>query len=477
MQSYNSKEGLTWTEEQWDRSIIPALEDFIKIPNQSPLFDPEWMTNGLQEQAVDHIVRWIREQNVPGLTLEVVKHEGRTPLVLIEVEATTDDKEDTILLYGHLDKQPPMHGWEDGLDAHKPVLRDGKLYGRGGADDGYAAFAAITAIQALKKQGVPHARCVVVVEACEESGSRDLPHYIQALLPRIKSPSLVICLDSGCGNYEQLWLTTSLRGTVVGNLKAEILTEGVHSGSASGIVASSFRIVREVLNRLEDAQTGIIVPPFLHTEIPTYRIEETKQAANVLGDLIHREFPWKAGARPVGDDLVELFLNKTWRPALSVTGAAGLPALENSGNVLRPYTTLKLSLRLPPTINAKQAGEQLKKLLEENPPYGATVSFEIEKAGTGWESPKLADWLSKSLEKASRAHFDKSFCCMGEGGSIPFMGMLGELFPEAQFMITGVLGPKSNAHGPNEFLHIGMGKGITSCVSSLIADHAQRNKA
>lgn len=475
--SFSFDDGRKFVAQQWDDSIVPVLQDYIRIPNQSPLYDPQWATNGLIDQAVDLMVQWVRDQQVPGLVLEVIKHEGRTPLIFIEIEATTDNKEDTILLYGHLDKQPPMHGWEEGLGPHTPVIRDGKLYGRGGADDGYAIFAAITAIQALKKQGVPHSRCVVVIEACEESGSRDLPYYIQLLLPRIKSPSLIICLDSGCGNYEQLWLTTSLRGAVMGNLKAEILTEGVHSGSASGVVASSFRILRQVLDRLEDVKTGQILPPFLSAEIPAFRIEQTKRAAEVLGDLIYKEFPWKASAKPVADDLTELFLNKTWRPALSITGAEGLPSLESSGNVLRPYTTLKVSLRLPPTINADKAGQQLKEFFEENPPYGASVSFEVEKAGTGWESPKLVDWLAESVDKASKAYFGKEVCYMGEGGSIPFMGMLGELFPKAQFMITGVLGPKSNAHGPNEFLHIEMGKGVTSCVASLIADQAAHQVA
>jgi acetylornithine deacetylase/succinyl-diaminopimelate desuccinylase-like protein len=471
--SFSFEDGRKFVTQQWDESIVPALQDYIKIPNQSPLYDPTWATNGLIDQAVDLMVQWVRDRQVPGLILEVVKHEGRTPIIFIEVEATTDNKEDTILLYGHLDKQPPMHGWEEGLGPHTPVIRDGKLYGRGGADDGYAIFAAITAIEALKKQGVPHSRCVVIIEACEESGSRDLPYYIQLLLPRIKSPSLIICLDSGCGNYDQLWLTTSLRGAVMGNLKAEILTEGVHSGSASGVVASSFRILRQVLDKLEDVQTGKILPPFLSAEIPAFRIEQTKRAAEVLGDTIYTEFPWTSGAKPMAEDLTELFLNKTWRPALSITGAEGLPSLESAGNVLRPYTTLKVSLRLPPTINADKASQQLKEFFEENAPYGAKVTFEAEKAGTGWESPKLVDWLAESVDKASNAYFGKGVCYMGEGGSIPFMGMLGELFPKAQFMITGVLGPKSNAHGPNEFLHIEMGKGVTSCVASLIADQAQ----
>ncbi|MCE9669034.1 M20 family metallopeptidase [Myxococcus stipitatus] len=463
----------------WEQEILPALERYIRIPNKSPAFDPDWVKAGHMDAAVQLIADWCRAQapHLPGLTLEVIRLQDeqgrpRTPVIYMEVPGTRGD--DTVLMYGHLDKQPEMTGWREGLNPWTPVREGDKLYGRGGADDGYSAFASLTALRLLREQGVPHARTVVLIEACEESGSYDLPAYIEALAPRIGKPSLVVCLDSGCANYEQLWMTTSLRGMVGGNLRVDVLTEGVHSGDASGIVASSFRVLRQVLSRVEDEGTGRITLQALHVEIPEARREQAKASAKVLGDDVFAKFPWVPGMRPVGDDGVELVLNRTWRPALSVTAVEGMPSLQAAGNVLRPYTTVKLSMRIPPRLDAKVAQKALKDALEKDPPYGAKVTFESDKAGSGWDAPPLADWLSRSLESASAAYFGRPVMAMGEGGSIPFMGMLGERFPEAQFLITGLLGPGSNAHGPNEFLHVPTGKKLTCCVAAVIADHFKR---
>ncbi len=455
----------------WDASIVPKLCDYIRIPSKSPLFDPEWKEHGHMDRAVALIEGWCREQPIEGLTVEVIQLEGRTPLIYMEVPG---DKDDTVLLYGHLDKQPEMVGWADGLDPWTPVIRDGKLYGRGGADDGYAAFGSLTAIRALQAQKIPHARCVIIIEACEESGSVDLPFYIEHLKSRIGTPSLVVCLDSGCGNYEQLWCTTSLRGNLAGDLTVEILDEGVHSGGASGIVPSSFRILREILSRVENEKTGEILLSDLHVEIPEQRRSQAEAVARILGDEIWREFPWAGAAQPVSKDPVELGLNQTWRPSLCITGAGGLPALKDSGNVLRPVTAVKVSVRFPPTADADRGGQILKEVFEKDAPYGARISFEAEKGANGWDAPPLASWLEQSLENASQTFFGKQVVHRGEGGSIPFMGMLGERFPEAQFLVTGVLGPKSNAHGPNEFLHIPAGKRLTCCVAQVLEDHYSR---
>jgi acetylornithine deacetylase/succinyl-diaminopimelate desuccinylase-like protein len=367
-----------------------------------------------------------------------------------------------------------MTGWREDLSPWTPVREGDKLYGRGGADDGYSAFASLAALRLLKEQGLPHARCVVLIEACEESGSYDLPAYIEALAPRIGKPSLVVCLDSGCANYEQLWMTTSLRGLVGGNLRVDILTEGVHSGDATGIVPSSFRILRQVLSRVEDEATGRIKVEGLHVEIPKERREQAREAAKVLEGEVFTKFPWVPGARPVSEDGAELVLNRTWRPALAVTGVDGMPALSNAGNVLRPFTTFKLSMRIPPRLDPKAGMKALKDALEKDPPYGAKVTFEGDKASVGWDAPPLAGWLSRAVESASKTFFGQPAMAMGEGGTIPFMGMLGERFPEAQFLITGLLGPGSNAHGPNEFLHVPTGKKLTCTVASVIADHFKR---
>ena len=461
----------TLIDRTWEESIVPTLCAYIEIPNQSPLFDPQWARAGHMDRAVELALAWCREQPVRDMQLEIVRLPGRTPVLLAEIPGAS---ERTVLLYGHLDKQPPMHGWEPGLGPWTPVLRDGKLYGRGGADDGYATFASLTALAALQEQGVPHARCVVLIECCEESGSPDLPAYIEALGAQIGTPDLVVCLDSGCGDYERLWATTSLRGLVIGTLRVDVLDEGVHSGDASGVVPSSFRIARQLIERLEDGVTGAVRPSVCHVDIPDERVTQADAAAEVLGASVYGKFPFARGAGPTTRDLRELVLARTWRPALSVTGQAGLPALESAGNVQRPFTAFKLSLRLPPTCDAAAATARLAALLEADPPYGARVAFDAEPPADGWNAPELSPWLAAAMERASRAAFGEPACFMGEGGSIPFMAMLGRSFPEAQFLITGVLGPKSNAHGPNEFLHLETGKRLTCCVASVLADHLRR---
>ena len=458
-------------DELWDSSIVPTLEEYIRIPNESPAYDPDWREHGHMERAVTLAKTWVDGQGIAGLRSEVVRLDGRTPLLFIEVPGEVDD---TVLLYGHLDKQPPMLPWADGLGPWQPVIRDGRLYGRGGADDGYACFASVAAVRALRQQGVPHARAVMVIECCEESGSYDLPPYIEHFRQRIGQPSLVVCLDSGCGDYDRLWMTTSLRGAVGGPLKVEVLREGVHSGAASGVVPSSFRILRQLLSRLEDEITGTVKPDALKTEIPKDRLEEAAAAARILGDGVYREFPFVSGMQPVTSDLTELLLNKTWRPQLAVTGADGLPPLAQAGNVLRPQTAAQLSLRLPPGVDPKLAERTVKELLERDPPYGAKVDIEMEWSAAGWNAPPTAPWLAAAVEQASNEFFGKDPCSYGEGGTIPFMAMLGERFPDAQFLITGVLGPQSNAHGPNEFLDIATGKRVTACVARVLAAHAAR---
>jgi acetylornithine deacetylase/succinyl-diaminopimelate desuccinylase-like protein len=460
-----------YVDQVWADSILPELLDYIRIPNKSPAFDPDWQRHGYMEQVVTQFERWARAQPIAGMTVEVIRLPGRTPVLFMEIPGHSAD---CILLYGHLDKQPEMSGWRAGLDPWTPVLEGNRLYGRGGADDGYATFASLTALAALQDQQIPHARCVVLIEACEESGSFDLPFYIEALARRIGSPSLVICLDSGCGNYEQLWCTTSLRGLAGGILEVQILTEGVHSGDASGIVPSSFRIIRQLLSRIEDEADGRILPAEFHAIIPPARLAQADAAAQALGPSVFQRFPFAAAAKPVTADLRDLILNRSWRPALSVVGAGGLPANADAGNVLRPATSLKLSLRLPPTCDAVRASQQLQSILERDPPHAAQVRFTPDWAASGWEAPALAPWLETALAQASTTCFGRPTMYMGEGGSIPFMGMLGARFPDAQFLITGVLGPHSNAHGPNEFLHLPTARRLTACVAAVVAAHHER---
>ena len=453
----------------WDDSIVPALVDYIRIPAKSPHFDRDWQKNGYIDAAVDHAAQWCRRNPLAEMKLEVVRLPGKTPVLLIEVPG---EGKGTVLVYGHLDKQPEMTGWREGFGPWTPLLEDGKLYGRGGADDGYAVFCAFAVLKHLRERGRAHARIVMLIECCEESGSYDLPAYLDALEARIGAPDLVVGLDSGCGNYAQLWGTASLRGLLNGVLTVEVLDEGVHSGDASGVVPSSFRIARALLERIEDSATGALRPAAFHATIPTERSEQAKAAAAVLGEEIWRKFPFVSGMQPARPELENLVLNRTWRPALSVIGAEGLPSAQSAGNVLRPKTSLVLSLRLPPTVVAARAAKEMKSLLEKDPPYGARVSYDYAQAADGWNAPPTAAWLKSALEEASTAHFGKPAMWMGEGGTIPFMAMLGSKFPQAQFLITGVLGPHSNAHGPNEFLHIEYAKRLTACVADVLAAHA-----
>lgn len=467
----DAKRAQALVDKVFDESIVPTLIEYIKIPNKSPAFDANWEANGHMQKAMDLIVNWCKEHTLKDMKLEVLQLPGRTPLLFMEIPGQIDD---TVLLYGHMDKQPEMTGWDEGKGPWIPVMEGDKLYGRGGADDGYSTFASLTALSILQEQGIPHARCVVLIEGSEESGSDDLPEYIDHLNERIGTPSLVVCLDSGAGNYDQMWCTTSLRGMVVGDLHVEVIREGVHSGDASGIVPSSFRILRMLLSRLENPETGEIIPKELYCEIPAQRREQAAEVADALGNKVWDHFPFHPGARTVSDDNTELILNRTWRPQLAITGASGLPDVGSAGNVMRPITSARVSLRLPPEVKGRDAKLLVEKLLTENPPYGAKVRFDSEEGNDGWNAPPLAPWLDAAMREASLTYFGAEAMSMGEGGTIPFMGMLGEKFPEAQFMITGVLGPESNAHGPNEFLHIPTAKKLSACVAEVIRQHGLR---
>jgi len=486
----NTTQVLDQVSQAWDADLVGQLSDYIAIPAKSPMFDPDWAQHGLIDRVVQNAFDWVLAQKVAGLTLEIIRLPGRTPVLFFEVAASSGAIKNeaidtgaasasalTVLMYGHLDKQPEFTGWRADLGPWTPKFEDGRLYGRGGADDGYAIYAAITAIAALKTQGAAHPRIVGLVETCEESGSYDLLPYIDVLRTRLGDVGLVICLDSGAGNYDQLWLTNSLRGMASGTLKVEVLTEGVHSGDASGLVPSSFRILRHLLDRLEDSATGRLLPANFHCEVPADRRCQAQATAAILGDALYKRFPWahadcggsSQSMLPTTSDPLQALLARTWTPTLSVTGAQGLPDLQNAGNVLRPYTAFKLSLRLPPLIDAASAVAELKKLLEDNAPYQAKVTFQSDGGATGWNAPSTAPWFDRALNQASNDYFGAPCGYIGQGGTIPLMNMLSIGFPKAQMMVCGVLGPKSNAHGPNEFLHVPYAKKLTAAVAQVIA--------
>jgi acetylornithine deacetylase/succinyl-diaminopimelate desuccinylase-like protein len=454
----------------WDESIIERLTAYVRIPNKSPDFDPQWQEHGYMEAAITLMADWCRAQPLAGARIEIRRLPGRTPLLLVDIPGELPD---CVLLYGHLDKQPEFTGWLPGLGPWEPVLRDGKLYGRGAADDGYAVFSSLTAIAALKHQQVRLPRCVVLIEACEESGSDDLPAHLAALGDMLGEPSLVVCLDAECGNYQQVWCTTSLRGNLVGTLRIRVLTEGVHSGMATGIAPTPFRILEQLLARIESPLTGDVLLDELQVNMPRDRRAQAAAAAQVLGGEVAGKLPWAKGVQPLSNDPIELIINSSWRASLAITGADGLPPTASAGNVLLPELALKLSLRLPPTCDAARAAQAVRSALEQDPPYHAQVSFDGASSTGGWNAPPFAAWLEESIGKSSRAIYGREAVSIGCGGTIPFMGMLGERFPRTQFFITGVLGPHANAHGPNEFLHIDYAKKLTACVSLVLADHAR----
>jgi acetylornithine deacetylase/succinyl-diaminopimelate desuccinylase-like protein len=453
---------------EFDNNVKSAIKDYIRIDNLSREYDVEWATNGKLEKAANFMIDWGKQQNIQGFKVELITEKGRTPLIFAEIEPSYKDAE-TILFYGHLDKQPHMTGWREGLSPTNPVEEDGKLYGRGGADDGYAWFAALLAVKTVQTQKLKHNRVIVLIEADEESGSHDIPHYITSMKSRIGTPALIVCTDSGCGNYDQLWMTNTLRGVVTGVLKVKITTEGVHSGDASGIIPETFRIVRQIIDRVDDKKTGTVARPF-HVNIPGDRYKQAEDVAKVIGKSLLGKFPWVEGAKPVDSDPFVCYLNKIWKPQLSIVGIDGLPATAVAGNVLRPETNVKFSLRIPPTLNAEQATKDLKSLCEKDPPYGAQVEFKVGHGGSGWNSPQCQPYLDDCLNRASLNFYGKPVLSMGEGGSIPLLNFFTQTFPKAQFMVTGVLGPFSNAHGPNEFLELNYCKKLIMCMSQVVAE-------
>jgi len=478
---------LAATGRAWDDDIQPELARYIAMPALSVAFDPDWEEHGHLDAVVDAAAAWAQRRAISGLLVEVIRLPGRTPVLWFEVPASDGGPPDadettagvaagTVLLYGHLDKQPPMTGWREGLGPWTPVVEDDRLYGRGGADDGYAAYASLAAIEAVQAGGGRHGRCVGLIECSEESGSPDLPAYVAHLADRIATPSLVVCLDSFCGDYDRLWTTTSLRGLLDVELRVEVLTEGVHSGSASGVVPDSFRIARRLLDRVEDADTGAVLLPELGAEVPPGREAEIAAIATDLGAALTASYPYVDGAGPAipeGEPAAQLRA-RTWEPTLTVTGADGLPPTRTAGNVLRPSTTLKLSFRLPPTVDAPSAGAAVVAALHAEPSPPAQVTATVRSAEGGWDAPPTTPWLAEALASASQLTFGAPARSLGEGGSIPFMGMLGRLFPDAQFLLTGVLGPGSNAHGPNEFLHLPTARRLTAAVALVLDAHANR---
>lgn len=463
--------------DEWTLGTENAIKEFIQIPALSVDFDKDWEKNRQLFKAVEQAKAWVESQGINGLSTRIIKDEGFTPCLLVEIEASeTHEKQPTVFLYGHLDKQPENHGWDEDKGPWSPVVQDGKLYGRGAADDGYSFFCSLTAVKTLQTLGIPHPRCVGLFETCEESSSVHYEEYLEEGSESLKNVGLVVALDSSCGDYERLWVTKSLRGMIGGAINVEVLSEGVHSGEASGIVPESFMIVRSLLDRVEDSSTGEIKGNVFHQKITKDIKKQCAKIATVLGDNLWQQYPWVGETKPLKKTAEACVLNRNWEPALTITGMDGMPSVENGGNVLRPYTRVKIGMRLPPAVDAKKASEAFGKIVTENPPFSSKVEYQPVVASNGWVAEKPVAWLEKAFSKASMKYWGNDFCYLGMGASIPLLNVFSKLWPQSQFLVAGVLGPKSNAHGPNEFLHIEYAQRLTATVAYVIAKMGEKAK-
>jgi acetylornithine deacetylase/succinyl-diaminopimelate desuccinylase-like protein len=466
-----------WLRQKTKEELIPAICEFIKIPNQSRLFDAEWATNGLQEKACQFAIDFANSQKLKGFSIQFIQEEGKTPALLGIVDPfagsgeVTEDLKKTILMYGHIDKQPPLNGkWSEGLGPHTPVIKDGKLYGRGGNDDGYAWFSCVLMAKALQENNLPHNRLVFFFETDEESGSRDLMYYLNKFKAKIGVPSLIFCLDSGTTDYEHMCLTTTLRGLVCFKLRVDVLKQGLHSGSSSGVVPSSFRIMRNILEQFENSNNGNL-PAELYVDIPKDKYQQAQELIENKGGKIDFKFPMVEGMDSMGNTGFQDYINRIWKPQLSITGIDGLPSCSTAGNVLLPYTQVCCSLRIPPSKNSKEAKEQIENFFSKvKVPHNAKFSYNVYKSGTGFECPSYSKSVLEVINKAGNETFDKPVLYYGEGGSIPFLNDIKNVFPKAQFIVTGVLGPESNAHGPDEMLHLGFLENLVVTMGKILRD-------
>lgn len=451
----------------WSGETLDALKDFIRLPSKSAAFDADWEAHGLLLKAVQQAANW-GSQRFPLGTFDVLSRPGITPALFIDLPATGGHTGRPVFFYGHFDKQPETEGWSDGLSPWTPVIREGRLYGRGASDDGYSFYATLTAVQALEASQTPHPRIVGFFETDEESGSRDLDAYLSEIAPRCGNPCLLGILDLGVCDYDRLWLTRSLRGVVGFKLTVEVLEHPVHSGIASGIVPSSFAIIRELLDRLENPATGRVKLPEFHTSLSEENAKSIQHCAQILGKQITC-FPYAGNTQPRTDDPAEAIRRNTWEPSLSILGADGLPPTSAASALLRSSTTLALSFRIPPHVDPQNALVAATRVVTENVPSNARITIRDAHAESGFEAPALAAWLEKAVDTASQSNFNNSFEYCFEGATIGTMKEFQRAFPNASFLNTGVLGAIENAHAPDESILLDYVERLTCALADIIA--------
>lgn len=454
-----------WIDQYWEKEALPALIELGKIPNVSPAFDSAWSENGHMDRAAEHLKVWAESRKIKGMTVELQRSDMRTPLLFIEIAGERDE---TVLIYGHLDKQPPMLPWRDGLDPWNPVREGDLLYGRGLADDGYSIFAALGAVEAAQKSGAELPRVCVMIEGCEESGSPDLEHYVDVLKERIGAPSVVITLDSEDRDGDRLWLTQSLRGLVNGFLTVETISGTIHSGLATGVVPSATRILRMLLARIENPETGHILNEVISPPLSAAFREYADTVARDVSDYVDT-FELPEGLKVSADTLPELVANNLVRAGLEVTGISGLPEAEASGNVMVGKVTARLSLRIPPGVDPDTVAVELKQIFETDPPYGAKVSYELQSRGDwGYMAKPFSESMKKRVHAATKECFGTEPGLLGVGASIPFVQIMVNQFPNAEHVLTGILSQSSHAHGPNENMSISKVKRLTHFVAQFL---------
>jgi len=455
------------SDEIWEDSILPSLSEFIEIKALSPLFEPKWAELGELDQTIELFCRWLDNQDISGMNYKTYRIDGKSPVLLVTIEGTGPGE---IIFYSHLDKQPSKPElWSDGLHPLKAVRRGPWLYGRGSIDDGYGGYLCASSVLLLQEAGIPHPRCTFLIETCEESGSFDLPPYLEALSEQMGDPDMVVVMDSGGPDYEHVWMTEALRGLVSGTLSVKVSHEGIHSGNSGGSIPSSFRIMRSLLDRVEDSTTGEVLIPEMHVEISPEVHDKATALAEVVGASIWEQFPTVDNLVPVADSTEEMIVAMNWEPTLCVIGADGIPAVQVAGNVLRTNTDLKLSFRIPPGVDSEAVISIVKETLEKDPPFGAEVSFIPDSCADGFHAPPLEGKVRDAIHEASMSLTGLPPLTTWTGGTIPFMAMMQRKYPEAMFLCTGTSGPGNNAHGPDEKMHIPSSKRLTAVLSSTIA--------
>lgn len=458
----------------WTGEHLAALSAFVAIPSVSPAFDSAWERSGALAAAVDLVADWFTDRTaLPGVRAHRLRINGRTPLLIVDIPAFDPDQADgphrTVLAYGHLDVQPAGGGWTV-TDPFRPVVRESRLYGRGAGDDKYVPLAVVAALEALRAANQAHPQVILLLETSEESSSVDLPAHLAAHGGLLGQPDLIVCLDTFVPDTSRLWHSTSMRGIVVADLSVAVAREGLHSGLVGGVVPSSFRLLRALLDRIENSSTGACLLPSLHADVPAGHCDALRRQAERSRPPASG-LPLLPGVRPLSGDPLAQLLAQSWEPSVAYVGMDGMPATGAAGSVLRASTTVRLSIRLPPTVRAIDAVAALRATLEADPPAGATVRLDVHGAEDGW-STTVPEGLGVLLDEAGVAGYGARAAECGGGATIPPLGILARRFPEAAIVPLGLVTPSCNPHGPDEHIDLDSAERLTIALATLLASHA-----